>query len=682
MPNQLANQNSPYLLQHKDNPVDWYPWGEAALQKAKTENKPIFLSIGYAACHWCHVMERESFEDPATAALMNKDFINIKVDREERPDLDGIYMSAVVAITGQGGWPMSVFLTPDLEPFFGGTYFPPVPRHGMSSFSQVLNKIAEMWAEKADELVLSGQKLTEHLQSQKMGTQASSVPLTKDTLEAATLNLIQSYDWNNGGWGSAPKFPQPMSILFLLRQASLGDQQALKVSEHALNAMAKGGIYDLVGGGFARYSVDDHWLVPHFEKMLYDNAQLARAYLHAYLLTGEPYYRQITEQTLDFVLAELTHPQGGFFSSIDADSEGEEGKFYVWDIAELEKLLTDEERALLKETHEISSAGNFEGQIVLRRKTSGPITPEVNGKFEPIREKLFNARSTRTRPATDDKVLAAWNAWMSITFAEAGRYLGRQKYLHAAQNNLGFLLDNLIHNSRLLRSWREDQAQHTAYLEDYAGLILALLALYQSDYDNRWYQQAHRLTDQMIELFSDETGQFYDTAHDQPDLLLRPQEIQDNATPSGGSLAAQALLQLAAYTGEGRYHDLAVKLLSPLQEMLAGYPAAFGSWLAALDFALGDVKEIALLGDLGGEAGQALLSTINKRLQPNMILAASDFPPADSAPPLLQGRPLIESQTTAYLCQNFTCQQPTSDPDILQDQLGQTARHNHPQQKE
>ena len=499
MTNQLANQNSPYLLQHMDNPVDWYPWGDQALQKAKAENKPIFLSIGYAACHWCHVMERESFEDPATAAIMNQHFVNIKVDREERPDLDGIYMKAVVAITGQGGWPMSVFLTPDLQPFFGGTYFPPVPRHGMSSFSQVLEKISEIWAEKPNELILSGEKLTEHLQTQQQHLSTQGELLSKDTLTSATLKLIQSYDWKNGGWGTAPKFPQPMSLLYLLRQASQGDQQALEISEHALNAMAQGGMYDLVGGGFARYSVDDQWLVPHFEKMLYDNAQLARAYLHAYLLTREPYYRQITEQTLDFVLAELTHPDGGFFSSLDADFEGEEGKFYVWSHTELEKLLTADEFALLKETYQISEAGNFEGQIVLRQKTSGPLSPETHLQLASIREKLFSARSTRIRPNTDDKVLVSWNAWMSIAFAEAGRYLGTAKYLRAAQNNLGFMLSSMVENDRLLRSWREGQAQHAAYLEDYAGLVLALLALYQSDHDNRWFEHAHRLTDQMIE---------------------------------------------------------------------------------------------------------------------------------------------------------------------------------------
>jgi uncharacterized protein YyaL (SSP411 family) len=669
MANQLADQNSPYLLQHKDNPVDWYPWGETALKKAKAENKPIFLSIGYAACHWCHVMERESFEDPATAEILNQYFINIKVDREERPDLDGIYMNAVVALTGQGGWPMSVFLTPEMEPFFGGTYFPPVPRHGMPSFSQVLNRIAELWEEKTDELIQSGQKLTEHLQAQNQAIAPGDLPLSRETLESATVKLLQSYDWQNGGWGAAPKFPQPMSILFLLRRATLGNLQALQVGEHALKSMAQGGMYDLIGGGFARYSVDAQWLVPHFEKMLYDNAQLSRANLHAYLLTGEQYYRHITEQTLDFVLRELTHPAGGFFSSIDADSEGEEGKFYVWDYQELEQLLSSEEFNLLQETCEITTGGNFEGKIVLRRKKSGLTSPEVEAKLETIFRQLLDTRGGRMRPATDDKVLVSWNAWMAITFAEAGRYLKNQAYLQAAQNNLGFLVENLVEDGRLLRSWREGKAQHAAYLEDYASLVLALLALYQSDHDSLWFQHAQHFTDQMIDLFSNQDGQFFDTASDLPSLLLRPQDTQDNATPSGSSLAVHALLLIAAYTGEGKYHDLAVNMLSPLQKMLAAYPLAFGSWLSGLDFALGNVKEIALLGDLETPAGEALLNTIWREYRPNLILAASKVSPDKHAPQLLQNRPLIDERPTVYVCQNFACQQPTTSQRELQEQL-------------
>jgi uncharacterized protein YyaL (SSP411 family) len=488
-------------------------------------------------------------------------------------------------------------------------------------------------------------------------------------LYSAALKLIQSYDWKHGGWGGAPKFPQPMNLLYLLRRAAQGDKQALQISRHALDAMAQGGMYDLVGGGFARYSVDTEWLVPHFEKMLYDNAQLARAALHAYLLTDEPYYRRITEETLDFVLREMSHPDGGFFSSIDADSEGEEGRFYIWEYDELESILTSEEFDLLQGTHEITPEGNFEGKHVPRRKTNGPTDPETDPQVRKIYERLLSARGQRIRPATDDKVITAWNAWMNIAFAEAGRYLNHPGYLEAAQRNLAFLLDALIIDGRLLRSWRAGSAQHNAYLEDYASLILALLALYQADHDTCWFKEAQQLTDQMIELFSDDSRRFYDTAHDQPDLLLRPQETQDNATPSGASLAAQALLQMAAFTGEGSYRDQAEELLAPMQELLAAYPTAFGNWLSALDFALGDVKEIALLGELDSESAEKMLETVRSAFRPNVILAAGSHPPEGDGPPLLNDRPLIDGQPTAYVCQNFTCGQPTTDPEVLLRQI-------------
>jgi uncharacterized protein YyaL (SSP411 family) len=497
MPNRLAQENSPYLLQHKDNPVDWYPWGDEALDKAKQQNKPIFLSIGYAACHWCHVMERESFEEPQTAAMMNDNFINIKVDREERPDLDRIYMDAVVALTGQGGWPMSVFLTPSGKPFFGGTYFPPSPRYGMSSFMEVLSQITSLWQQKPDELEESGEKLVQHIRTRSlMPAPDQEAQLDPATLDQAVLKVGQSYDWKHGGWGSAPKFPQPMTILFLLRRASRGDQMALDLATHALDAMSMGGMYDLIGGGFARYSVDNQWLVPHFEKMLYDNAQLARAYLHAYLLTGKPLYRQICEETLDFTLREMTHPAGGFFSSIDADSEGEEGIFYTWRFAELQDLLDEEEFEALSQAYSINEKGNFEGKIVLQHKQKPSERAGLTPHLQSAHQKLFAARSSRIRPATDDKVLTAWNAWMNIAFSEAARYLKRSDYLEVAQRNLTFLLETLYQDGRLLRSWREGKALHNAYLEDYSSLALALLSLYQSDQNANRYQQAVQLIDQ------------------------------------------------------------------------------------------------------------------------------------------------------------------------------------------
>jgi len=670
MPNRLAQENSPYLLQHKDNPVDWYPWGDEALNKAKQENKPIFLSIGYAACHWCHVMERESFEDPQTAAMMNEHFINIKVDREERPDLDHIYMDAVVSLTGQGGWPMSVFLTPSGKPFYGGTYFPPARRYGMPSFMEVLSQISQVWQQKPEELEESGEKLLQHIQRRgSMPTPDDTAHLDPTVLDQAAQKIAESYDWKHGGWGRAPKFPQPMTILFLLRRASRGDHMALEIATHALDAMASGGMYDLIGGGFARYSVDDGWLVPHFEKMLYDNAQLARAYLHAYLLTGKPLYRQVCEESLDFNLREMTHPQGGFFSSIDADSEGGEGLFYTWTYEELRNLLDEEEFLAMSQAYSISQQGNFEGRIVLQHQDTPAEPPGLSPSLLSAHQKLFEARSSRVRPATDDKVLTAWNAWMNLAYSEAARYLNRPDYLEAARKNLQFLLNNLYQDSHLLRSWREGKALHQAYLEDYASLALACFSLYQSDPNPDWYQHAAELSGQTLERFYDQEAGFYDTASDHQELILRPQESQDNATPSGSSLAVQALLQLAAYTGNGNHYDLAASILGPLEQVFATYPTAFGNWLCALDFAHAEIKEVAILGTADDPAARRLIETVWSLFRPDCILAASSFPVPVHAPPLLENRVLIEGRPTAYVCQHFSCQQPTTDAEELAQQL-------------
>jgi uncharacterized protein YyaL (SSP411 family) len=666
MPNHLSNSNSPYLLQHQHNPVDWYPWGEEALTKAKTENKPIFLSIGYAACHWCHVMERESFEDEETARIMNENFINIKVDREERPDIDRIYMIAVVAITGQGGWPMSVFLTPDGKPFFGGTYFPPTRNYGRPSFMEVLTNVATLWEESIEELKESSDKLTAHIQSISQTPPPADQPdLDTAILDQAVSNIYSSYDWHNGGWGSAPKFPQAMTIQFLLRQASRGGKIASELASHALEAMAKGGMYDLIGGGFARYSVDDRWLVPHFEKMLYDNALLARAYLHGWLVTGNQHFRQVCEETLDFILQEMTHPSGGFFSSIDADSEGEEGLFYIWDIPEIKSLLGQEEFDALSKAYTVPPEGNFEGKIVLQRKALPEALVEIEPLLNSARKKLFAARETRVRPATDDKVITSWNAWMSIAFAEAGRYLNRDDYIQAAQRNLTFLTSELMPDGSLLRSWRDGTALHHAYLEDYASLSLALLTLYQSDHNQSWYQQASRLVENLISKFFDPENGFFDTSTHQDNLIIRPQESQDNATPSGASLAVQALLILSALTGESRYYDLSAKTLSPLQNALSRYPTAFANWLIGLDIALSELQEVAILGELQNPATQSLIHTIWQKFRPDLVLAASPFPPDEDAPPLLSDRPLLQGQSTAYVCRNFACQQPVTTSEKL-----------------
>ena len=671
MPNRLAQENSPYLLQHAHNPVDWFPWGAEALEKARAEDKPIFLSVGYAACHWCHVMEHESFENHATAALMNAYFVNIKVDREERPDIDDIYMQAVVAMTHQGGWPMSVFLTPEGQPFYGGTYFPPARRYNMPGFNEVLQTVAQLWQEDRQQLLESAQNISAYLQNNapQPGTTA---PLTPQVTEEAAQLLAQNYDWQNGGWGQAPKFPQPMIIEFLLQRAARSDQTALKISEHALQAMAQGGMYDVVGGGFARYSVDNHWKIPHFEKMLYDNAQLARAYLHAYLLTHNPFYRQVCEATLDFVLRELRHPAGGFFSSLDADSEGVEGKYYLWRWDEIRALgLPRDEEDFFVAVYGITKSGNFEGSHVLQRVLSDEdlavkfkLQPaEISAKLESIHTRMLAARATRVHPSTDNKVLTAWNALMLTAFAEAGRYLKRQDYLSAAIHNAEFLLDEMHTTRGLLRSWREGKAHLKGYLEDYAALILGLLALYQSGAEPRWYNSAVALAEEMIAHFSDSAGGFFDTGDNHEKLLLRPKETQDNATPSGNALATLALLQLSAYSGKGTWRDLAEEMLAGTAPLMTRYPTGFAQWLCAADFALASVVEVAILGEPDSPEFGALTEILWEAYRPHLVAAISKFPPGEHAPELLRARDLINQQASVYVCQNFICKYPVTSPE-------------------
>jgi hypothetical protein len=677
MPNQLINENSPYLLQHANNPVDWYPWGEEALNRARTENKPIFLSIGYAACHWCHVMEHESFEDPETAALMNQNFVNIKVDREERPDLDSIYMQATTAMTGSGGWPMSVFLTPDLRPFYAGTYFPPVRGYNMPAFKEVLQSLANVWQEQRDEVDRVGNQVLQHLQPQLLGKTDETV--NSETLEAAAKSLMESYDWGYGGWGSAPKFPQPMAIEFLLRRAltdSPQREQMLKAATHALNTMSRGGMYDVVGGGFARYSVDNLWRTPHFEKMLYDNAQLALAYLHGFVVTGDIRYRWVCEETLDFILREMTNPQGGFYSSLDADSEGEEGKFYVWTHDELADILGPDFE-FFKTAYGITPQGNWEGKTILQRALDDAslaarfkLDPEaLRTRLTEAHIRLLEARSTRVRPGTDDKVLVMWNALALMAFAEAGRYLERKDYLDAAVRNARFLLDNLYVTDRLLRSWRDGQPKHNAYLEDYAGLVLALLALYQSDPDTEWYKMALLLADQMVAHFTDPNGGFFDTRDDHEALLVRPKDIQDNATPSGNALACMALLQLATYGDRGTWRSTAEDMLASITNALLRYPTSFAQWLSAADFAVGPTREVAILGDQNDAGIQDLLRTLWKNYRPRQVTAISAYPPEPGSPALLVDRPLLNNQPTVYVCQGFVCLQPVNSPDEMEAQL-------------
>ncbi|MBI4733193.1 MAG: thioredoxin domain-containing protein, partial [Chloroflexi bacterium] len=671
--------------QHAHNPVDWYPWGEEALSKARTENKPIFLSIGYAACHWCHVMAHESFEDPETAALMNEHFVCIKVDREERPDVDSLYMQATTALTGSGGWPMSVFLTPDLRPFYAGTYFPPVRRYNMPSFKELLDSLAMAWREQRDEIIRVGSQVLQHIQRQPQVKEKNN--FSPETLEAVTKSLLDSYDWEHGGWGLAPKFPQPMVLSFLLRRISARSSQsdlALKAVRHALDAMSRGGMYDVVGGGFARYSVDNSWRTPHFEKMLYDNAQLALAYLHGFLVTGERRYRRVCEQTLDFLLREMVHPDGGLYSSLDADSEGEEGRFYVWTQDELQSAL-GYDFEFFQAAYGITALGNWEGKTILQRAlddttlaarfpnlSTGPGQSDlepVTAKLAECHTRLLEVRNARVRPATDDKILVSWNALALSAFAEAGRYLGRHDYLEAAVRNASFLLGNLYVGDRLLRSWREGQAKHNAYLDDYAGLTLALLALYQSDPDPEWYAAALKLADEMEAHFADPDGGFFDTRDDHEPLPVRPKDQQDNATPSGNALAAMALLQLAAYGDRLEWRGLAEGMLAGLPEMSLRYPTAFAQWLCAADFAVSPTHEVAVLGDPKAPVTQAFLKRLWKSYRPHLVAAISPYPPAPGSPALLQDRPLFNGQPTVFVCQGFVCLQPVNSPDELEVQL-------------
>lgn len=666
--NHLIGSTSPYLLQHSENPVDWYSWGAEALEIARRDNKPIFLSIGYAACHWCHVMAHESFEDETTAAFMNENFVNIKVDREERPDLDGIYMAATMALTGSGGWPMSVFLSPDLRPFYAGTYFPPVPRHNLPSFRDVLTSIAVTWRDKPDEIERVSGKLTELLQRQSASSE-SGTPFSQELLTGVVNVLNDSYDWDFGGWGGAPKFPQPMPLEYLLRRAVHGDDLALKIARHALFAMAKGGMYDVVGGGFSRYSVDIIWRTPHFEKMLYDNAQLSLAYLHAWQITHEPLFERIVVETLDFVQQEMTNTEGGFTSSLDADSEGVEGKFYVWTLDEIQKTLGPDFE-FFKAAYGISAKGNWEGKTILQRAMDDATLAagfkldvnSVPGKLAGCHAMLLDVRNTRVRPAADDKVLTAWNGLMLRAFSEASRVLDdkqkRKRYQLVATRNAGFLVRAMRPNGHLRRAWRNDRAGDEVFLEDYGSLIIGLIALYQTDFNNRWFVTARDLCDEMISLFSDQDGGFYDTPNNGEPLIVRPKDLQDNAVPSGNALACEALINLADLTGDGNYRDKAEKSLRQVSDSSVRYPTGFGRWLSAADQALAPVKQIALLYNAGDESIQSFLDGLNKEFRPNIVLAASPFPPSKDSPALLMDRPIIDNKVTAYICEHFVCKLP------------------------
>jgi uncharacterized protein len=674
-PNRLIDETSPYLLQHAHNPVDWYPWGEEALARARSEDRPILLSVGYAACHWCHVMERESFEDPDTAALMNERFVNVKVDREERPDVDAIYMDAVQAMSGHGGWPMTVFLTPDGEPFFAGTYFPPEDRHGMPGFRRVLEAISEAWRERRDEARTQARRVVEAI-GRTGQLRASADPLSEDVLRGAFSTLVRAFDPEWGGFGGAPKFPQPMTVEFLLRCHLRGYEGALQMAEVTLDRMANGGIHDQVGGGFHRYAVDGRWHVPHFEKMLYDNAQLARLYARAWLLTGTDRYRAVATSTLDYLLRELRHPGGGFWSSQDADSEGIEGKFFVWSHDELVEVGGEAVASYLGAVPE----GNWEGTNVLWTPLPAHLVAAEEGideeellaRVDAARAELFARRERRVRPATDDKVLAGWNGLAISAFAEAGRAYGEDRYTEAAVDAAAFVLSNLRRDDgRLLRAWRDGRTGGPAYVDDHALLATAFLDLYETTFDLRWFVEASRLIDTMLELFADaERGGFFQTGSDAEDLVVRPKEMYDNALPSGNSAAAEVLQRLALLTGESRYERAGADALRLVRGMMERAPTGFGHALGALDLYVSAAKEVAIVGDPSADDTRRLVEEVWRRFQPNRVLAvAAPDDDATRTVPLLADRPQVDGRATAYVCERFVCQRPVTDPSDLAELL-------------
>jgi uncharacterized protein len=677
-PNRLASSTSPYLLQHAYNPVDWFPWGSEALDRARRENKPILLSVGYAACHWCHVMERESFEDPQTAALMNEHFVSIKVDREERPDLDGIYMDAVQAMTGQGGWPMTVFLTPDGAPFFAGTDFPPTDRHGLPGFRRVLEAIAEAWRDRQGDARHQGELVVGHLARQTSELSPGGQPLSEELPAQAFASLRRSFDRSWGGFGRAPKFPQPMTLEFALRRHLRGEPDALGMVELTLDRMAAGGIYDQLGGGFHRYSTDGRWLVPHFEKMLYDNAQLIRLYARAWQVTGRPRYRRVAAETAAWLLAELRHPRGGLFSSQDADSEGVEGKFFVWSWDELVEHAGEAVAAWFGASPE----GNWEqGANVLWTPASpeqvaeqhGLSGPELEQQVAEGRRRLAAVRATRVRPGTDDKVLAAWNGLAAAALAEAGRAFGDPGLVEAGAAAAGFVLDALRdERGRLLRSWRDGRASGPGYLDDHACMAEACLTLYETTFEPRWLREARRLADAMLELFGDpEGGGFFQTGSDAEALVVRPRELIDNAVPSGSSVAAEVLLRLSHLTGSPAYEEAALGSLRLVQQAAARAPTAFGHALCAMELAVSRVREVAIVGRLASPDTRAMLDQVWRRFQPNRVLALADpdDPAAAAEVPLLAGREAVDGKATAYVCEHFACRLPVTDPGALAAQL-------------
>ena len=660
--NLLGNETSPYLRQHADNPVHWYPWGPGAMAAAVERDVPILLSVGYSACHWCHVMAHESFEDPAIAAIMNEGFVNVKVDREERPDVDSIYMDAVTALTGRGGWPMTVFCHPDGRPFHGGTYWPDTPRGGMPSFPQILAAVSEAWTTRRDDLDGLGDRLTASMARHGDLSPGDDLP-PPDTLARAVAQLGGQHDDEWGGFGSAPKFPQAMSLEALLRHLASGDDggpsrtRAVEVLTTTLDAMASGGMYDHLGGGFARYSVDPYWLVPHFEKMLYDNALLARTYLHGWRVLGHDRWRQVATETIEYVLRDLRHPDGGFFSAEDADSEGVEGTFYVWSLEELRSVCGDD-AAMAEAWYGVTAGGNFEGSNILHRPVRGDL--ERPAAVERARQALFARRETRVRPGLDDKVLTEWNGLMLATLADAAMAMGRQDWMEAARANADFLCSTLQRpDGRWLRSWQADGGARTlGYAADHAAMVDGLTRLGEATGEARWTEVAISSADVLLELFSDAAnGGFHTTGSDAEALVKRPKDLMDNAQPSANSLAAVALLRLGALVGDNRYTEAAEGVLRLLGDSVAEHPTAFGHLLGAVDLFHSGITEVVVTGDRPD-----LVAATAGSWRPNVVLSWGESIPG----PLWEGR----DGDRAWVCRDFACRAPVDTTDDLLAQLG------------
>lgn len=670
MPNRLAGETSPYLLQHASNPVDWYPWGDEALSRARNEDKPILLSIGYSACHWCHVMAHESFENNEIADFMNSNFINIKVDREERPDLDSIYMKAVQSITGSGGWPLTVFLTSDGKPFFGGTYFPPADRHGIPGFLRVLETVADAYQNRRGEVEKAMKQIVAVL-TYRTETDGEGQPLVLDILKQACRSLQKDFDREDGGFGPAPKFPHPMVLEFLLRYYHrTQDEQALEMVRVTLEKMARGGIYDQIGGGFHRYATDSGWLVPHFEKMLYDNALLSRVYLHAYLVTGNQVFRSVVEETLDYVIREMTAPEGAFYSTQDADTEGMEGEYYLWTPQEIMEVVGKESGQVVADYFNVTADGNFYGKNILHVVTE--TEPKMSGIIEQARISLLKRREQRVRPGRDEKILASWNGLMLASLAEAACALGRHDYVEAAIANGSFLLDSMIKDGLLLHTCRDGKAKIYGYLDDYATVIDGLMSLHEVTLRGEWLRQAMRLAEVMVGQFWDETaGVFYDTGGKHENLFIRPQSTFDGAVPSGASMATLVLLKLSRLTDNLEFERIAARMLRSVRELMSQHPVGFSNWLCAVDFYLSEPTQIAVIGPMDNPATSDIVRALCTTWLPNKVVAAYDPADPTSLPELklLENRGMINNQPTVYVCRRYSCQKPVNDSAALTAQL-------------